>query len=277
MAFKLFELSNRSGRPVFLYELRWGDTYWRYTSADRDVTWGPDDEIWSAVAISDNGVVIGAQPSDFIVSIPRDLPIVTLFRGTPPAGPVWLTCRKFHWDDPDAAPAVYWVGTVGNIKPVSRAEATLVGLSIGGTMRRTGLRLPWSISCPHILYDGGCRADKNAFKNITTITAINATNRTISVAGVGAFPAARYAGGFFEWAASVEGTLDRRGIESSLGGTSFKVFGRTDRLTVGMAVTMYLGCDLTAATCEEIFDNLPNHGGMEFMALNSPFDGKPVF
>lgn len=273
MAFSLFEIGNATGRPVFLYELTWGTTVWRYTSADRVITFAGVD--WAPVAISDDGVVQGANTVEFTVNIPANLPIVGLFRGTPPAEPIALRCLRYHHGDPDAQAIVYWHGTVGNVKRRGIASAVVFGLP--KTLRRTGLRLCWERNCPYMLYDQDCKADADLFKVVTTITALTAT--TITVASLGAWAGEQFAGGFLRWepAGFTAGTYERRGIESFVAGKLFNVFGSTDRLVVGQEIALYLGCDLTAQTCKDTFNNLPNHGGFGFMPGKSPFDGNPVF
>lgn len=274
MAFNLFEIGNHSGRPVSLYELTWGTTIWRYTSADRDVMFGGNS--WTAVAISDDGVTQGGSASDFTVTCPVNLPVVDLFRSTPPAESIWLRCYRYHKDDPDSESIVYFVGTIGNVKR-SIGQATIFGLPLGSTLRRTGLRLCWERNCPHMLYDQDCKADKTAFDNATTVSSLTGT--TITVAGLGGYAGAQYNGGFIEWTpvGATAGTIERRGIEAWTGGNTFRLFGTTDRLAAAMNITMYLGCDLTPETCDGTFDNLPNHGGFKFMPGKSPFDGDQVF
>lgn len=273
MGFSLREISNFFGRPVCLYEFAWGATTYRYTSADRVIDYGGVE--WQPVAISDNGFTQGANAQDFIVTCPRNLPIVDLFRSTPPSGKIILKCMRFHKDDPDEEAVTYWLGTVGNVKGTDAVTAEVLGLAISQTLRRTGLRMCWELDCPHALYDAGCKVDKSLFKTETTITAL--TGVEITVASLGAFAGDQYRGGFIEWQATAEGTLDRRAIESYNGGTKLGLLSTTDRLVIGQAITLYLGCDLTAATCQATFNNLPNHGGFHFMAKKSPFDGNPVF
>ena len=280
MGFSLFEIASFLGRPICLYEFAWGDTAYRYTSADRVIELGfeADGETpiqWNPIAISDNGFSQGSGQQDFTVTMPRNNPIVDLFRQTPPSTPIVLTCRRFHKDDPDEEATVYWMGTVANVKTKDAVTAEVLGLAISSTFRRTGLRLCWSVSCPHALYDNGCKVDKSLFKTDTTITALTGT--TVKVDSIGAFAGEQYQGGFLEWIATDEGTVDRRGIESYEGTTVFTLLGTTDRLEVGQAVTIYLGCDLTPQVCDGTFDNLANYGGFDFMAKKSPFDGNPVF
>lgn len=271
MAFSFFEIGNNSGRPVFLYEMTWGAKVWRYTSADRDVTFGG--YTWTAVAISDGGVTLGAGPQEFKITAPSNLAVVNLFRSTPPAESIFLRALRYHKDDPDAEVAVYWSGTIGNIKRVDRATSEIYGLPT--SLRRTGLRLCWERNCPHMLYDQDCKVDKTLFKVTTTVTALTGT--TVTLASIGAFTAAQFLGGYLEWTADPAPAYDRRGIESWVTGRQFQLFGTTDRIIVGQIVTAYLGCDLTPETCNTTFNNLANHGGFRFMPGKSPFDGDPVF
>lgn len=273
MGFSLFEISGRNGKPLALYEFVWGNTTWRYTSADRDIDF--DGHIWTAKAISDGGYTQGSSGEPMTVTLPARLPLCQLFRSTPPSLSIWLRIRRFHKDDPDQEMIVYWVGTVGNVKRVSALTAEVIGLPISETMRRSGVRMCWERGCTHALYDEQCRVDRELFKTETEITLL--TGNSISVDSIGAFPAERYRGGFIEWEADENGTIDRRTIEEHVAGTTFTLLGTTDRLEVGMAVTLFCGCDLTAQTCDEFFTNLPNHGGMEFLPGTSPFDGRTVF
>lgn len=279
MGFSLFEISSWLGRPVCLYEFQWGETFYRYTSADRVVEHGDDDlgnpVEWEPISISDNGFTQGVTQQDFTITLPRSNPVVQLFRSTPPSRTISIVCRRFHKDDVDQESTVYWSGSIGNVRPKDAVSAEIIGIPLTTTLRRSGMRLCWERGCPHALYDEGCRVDRELFKTVTTITAM--TGASIEVASLGAWPAAQYAGGYVEWEATAEGTKDNRAIEGSGGGLVLNLMGTTDRMEVGQDITLYLGCDLTAATCQGVFNNLANHGGFEFLAGKSPFDGNPVF
>jgi uncharacterized phage protein (TIGR02218 family) len=279
VGFSLFEIASRSGKPIGLYEFTWDKTIWRYTSADRDIEYGVDEDdnpiIWEAISITDDGYTQGSSGEPFKVTMPARLEIPQLFRSTPPSLPIWLKVRRFHKDDPDQEMIVYWVGTVGNVKRPTRLKAEIIGLPISQTMHRSGARLCWERGCNHALYDTQCRVDKELFKTEAEITALTGTRITVDT--IGAFPAERYRGGILEWVVNEDGTIDRRQIEEHVAGETFELLGTTDRLEVGMAVTLYCGCDLTAETCDTFFNNLPNHGGMEFLPGTSPFDGRTVF
>lgn len=274
MSFNLFEIASFLGRPVCLYEFAWGPTVWRYTSADRNIEYpAGSGTIWTAIAISDNGFTQGAQQEPFTVTLPRRLDFVQLFNGTPPSTPIAMIARRFHKDDSDNEATVYWVGTVGNVKGVDAVKAEVLGLSISQTTRRTGLRAGWEVNCIHALFDAGCTLNKAAFAHGCTITALTGTSVTVDSLG---YADLRYAGGFLEWNATVEGAIDRRPIDSC-SGLVLNLLGRSDRLTVGQAITIYPGCDLSAELCSTFFNNLANHGGFKFMSKKSPFDGDPIY
>lgn len=278
MSFSLFELASFLGRPVCLYEFTWGGKTWRYTSADRDVEYpNASGTIWTAIPISDNGFTMGAQQEPFVVTMPRTLPVCQLFTGTPPSTQIAMIARRFHKDDSANEATVYWVGTVGSIKGRDAIKAEVTGRSISETIRRTGNRLGWEVNCPHALYDQGCRLDKTAWGKATTLTAVSGVNISVAALLTG-LTGANYAGGFIEWDGSGDGSgaTDRRPIDSWVSGTTFALLGRSDRLTSGLAVTIYPGCDLSATMCDGTFDNLANHGGFGFMSKRSPFDGNPV-
>lgn len=280
MSFNLFEIAGFLGRPICLYEFVWGNDTYRYTSSDRNIQYPYVDgnpangTWWTSIPIKDNGFTQGVTTQEFVVELPRSNEIVNLFRSTPPSLPIALTCRRFHKDDPAQDVAVYWVGTVGNVKVRDAIKAEILGIPISSTMRRTGLRLCWERNCPHSLYDEGCGANRNLFKAVTTVTAL--TGSTITVAATGGWAGVQFSGGYVEWEATAAGTVDRRAIERGDGNIMY-LLGSTDRMEVGMAVTLYLGCDLTPTTCQGTFNNLANHGGFQMLAGKSPFDGNPVF
>lgn len=270
MSFNEYEISNEDGVPVYLYTVQLGNTFWRYTSADQPVT--IDGEVYDPIAISDEGTTQGgSDENDIQISVRADSPIAKLFASRP-AGKVWCTIRSFHFGDPDTETPIEWIGTLVNTVLVDRATTIIHGRSIGGTYDRNGLRLVWGRTCPHALYGTGCYVDKSLHEYPRTIGTMNGTNFTCTVhtdPEEGSF-----AGGMLEWDRG-DGSIERRGIESQ-DGNDFRVFGTTQGLTVGLAVTLYPGCDRTTTNCK-LFDNLPNYGGVPHMPGKSPFDGTPVF
>lgn len=277
MAFNDQEISNQDGKPVALYEFRYGNTYYRYCTSDKDETVGLDENdepaTWLAKAITDDGVTQGGNDqNDLQLTVASNLPVADLFRQGQPTGKVWLTVRRWHIGDPDDETPLQWSGSVTNGMLVDKATVQLACRSLGGTYDRNGLRLAWDRMCPHPLYGVGCYVDKELHAYPRTIATLDGTNFTCTAH---AEPEeGSFTGGFVEWTRG-DGSFDRRGIELQ-DGNDFRVLGLTTGLEVGMEVTIYPGCPRNTAGCK-LFDNLPNYGGFPHLPGKSPFDGSPVF
>lgn len=278
MSFTFYETSNQAGRPIALYEFHYGDTYWRYCTADEDQIVGLDENgdpaVWAARTISDDGVTQGgSDQNDLQINVQSDNPIPALFRNTQPSGKVWLVVRRWHLGDPDTETPLAWSGTVVNAVPTDDASYRLGCRSLGGSYDRQGLRLAWGRMCPHVLYSAfGCKVDKNDHaypRTIDTLTGTNFTCTAHSEPDEGTF-----SGGFLEWERD-DGSLNRRGIEQQIG-NDFLVLGTTDGLEIGTEVTLFPGCPRNTTACKA-FGNLPNYGGFPHLPGKSPFDGSPVF
>ncbi|WP_458321525.1 phage BR0599 family protein [Providencia sp. CRPN22473] len=272
MSFNVIETTNDSGRPVLLYEFRLLDKYWRYTSADSKIT--AAGSVWEPLGMTDDGVKqTGEAATDALnLTMPNTSAVVGLFIGTPPGSPVFLTIRKLHLGDGDAA--VCYVGEVQSINQGSNPTvATVTVATLSATMDRNGLRLAWSRGCPHVLYDRQCRVIKDHFKVDATVLSVGAG--TVTSNTYAGFPDGYFAGGFIEWNDPQYG-VERRGIESHTGDT-ITIFGTVDGLAGGFILKTYPGCPRTVTACNTIFNNLANYGGVPTMPDRSPFDGDPIF
>lgn len=277
MTYSARETSSQDGTPISYYEIEWGNTVWRYTSADSDQTITlpvVGAVVFTAVAINDSGMTQGGSSNnDITVTAPSNIPLADLFQSTPPSDEIKLTVRRAHQGDAEVY--IYWKGFILNVKrDEGNASIRIIGGSILSMFESRGLRLAWTRGCPHILYDSECRADPESFMVETTI--VNMDGNSITVADAGGNPAGHFTGGYVEWEANLDGTLDRRGVLASLDALRFMLLGTTYRLELGMTVRLYPGCDLTTATCLGKFNNLANYGGIEQMSGKNPFDGTSI-
>lgn len=265
MTFNSAEISTQDGRPVALYLMEWGETTWAYTSADRDITYAGVEYL--ARAVSDNGMVQGgSSANDFTLDCPADIPIVDLFKGSPPSETIWLTVRRMHQGEADAP--IYWNGNVTNVKRLDLASAQVIGKPLTASFKRTGLRLCWTRECPHFLYDPGCKVNPEDYRTNATIISLTGTTATVDTAG--GHPDGYFTGGFLSWEINEDGTIERRMIEDH-SGLTLTIFGLTDGMEVGDVLALYPGCDRTPTTCNAKFNNRPNYGGYDFMPGESPF------
>jgi uncharacterized phage protein (TIGR02218 family) len=284
MAFDTYEASNHDGLPIVLYRIVWGNTVWQYTSADTiqyypnkpaDPTDHGNDFL--PVAISDGGLTQGgSSDNDFTVACESDLPIVALYADSPPTGPVWMTVRRKHADDPASEAPVYFVGRILNVtRDDNDAEASLRCAPISRLLKAGGLRLTWGKNCPHCVYDSGCKVKPLDHQYVAKVAAISGRTITTEVEMIAR--EGTFTGGFVEWDRDGKGTMEMRGIEQQVDTKNFRVLGRLPDLKVGANVNIYPGCDQTTSTCDEGFDNIDNNGGFPFMPEKSPFDGSQVF
>lgn len=271
MSFNTAEISTQDGRPIALYLIEWGETEWAYTSADRKITYGINNKgeprEYLPRAVSDNGMVQGgSSANDFTLDCPADLPIVDLFRGTPPSDSIWLTVRRMHQGEADAP--IYWNGNVTNVKRLDLASAQVIGKPLTASFKRTGLRLCWTRECPHFLYDPGCKVNPETYRTNAVVTALTGT--TVTLDNVGGRADGYFTGGFVAWEINDDGTIERRMIETHAG-LVLTIFGLTDGMQIGDTLAVYPGCDRTPTTCQNKFANKANYGGFDFMPGESPF------
>lgn len=271
MSYNDLESSNYNGEPIYLYEFRLNDQYWRYTSAATSQSMGGF--MWEPMGVSDDGVKqTGDTTVDALnITMPLSSPVVGLFRGTPPSHPVFITLRRFHFGDSDAA--VCYVGEVVQTNMNTPTSAILTCNTLSASMERNGLRLAWSRSCPYALYDSCCKVDKELFRFDGTIQSVGGSS--IIIPGITVFGDRYFAGGFIQWTDPRYGE-ESRAIEQHVG-NELIIFGTVSGLAGGMVLKIYPGCPRTTEACDTKFKNLPNYGGIPSMPPNSPFDGNPIF
>jgi uncharacterized phage protein (TIGR02218 family) len=268
MTYAAVETSAQSARPVELYEFLSGATPYRYTSADGDISYGGN--TYTAVPISRGAVEATSETARLALEITcaRSLAVLDLFATLPPDEIVAVTLRRLHAGDGEAI--TMWMGRVLNVTWNS-AAAEIHCESVFTSLKRSGLRRLYQISCPHVVYGPGCALARASFKATKTVSAVAGV--TLTVASLGAADG-YYAGGYLEWINS--GVTYRRAIRSQVGGSvviSFPLPG----LAAGASVDLYPGCDHSLATCGGKFANHLNYGGMPYFPEKNPFSGTPIY
>lgn len=171
-------MSLSSSQPVRLYQFdRSATMVWRYTSADRTISYGGHE--WAPQPIIDDGIrMTGEASADTLeITLPAALPVAQLFRATPPSEEIFVTIYDYDIGDVDAG--VSWVGSVSAAKYPTIGQAQLVCNSLSASMGRDGLRLRYERSCPHSVYDGECEVDKTLHAFSCRVTALTGTTVTV--------------------------------------------------------------------------------------------------
>lgn len=265
MSFADIEQSLEDAQPIFLYRFTLGARAWYYTSNATDVLTA-DGKLWTAAAISDDGVKqTGEAASDSLsIEAPTSIGPVQLFMGSPPSGSVGVTI--FHKHASNVEVKVVYVGEISQVAFGTPGSASITCETLSATMRREGLRLGWQRSCPYALYDPvTCKVNKALFSETVKITAISGFNVTTT-----ALTGTKYQGGFVEWVHPSKGT-EFRAIESQSGNV-LSIFGEVGEMYVGLEIKCYRGCNRSPTDCQS-FSNYPNYGGVPAMPGKSPFDG----
>lgn len=271
MSYNQRESSNYAGEPIYLYEFRLNDQYWRYSSSAEPVSLGGF--VWEPQGVSDDGVKqTGDTTVDALnITLPTSSAVVGLFAGTPPSNAIYITIRRFHIGDPDAA--VCYVGEVMQCNMNTPASSVITCNTLSASLERNGLRMAYTRGCPYAMYDSSCGVNREAFRFDGTIASVGGGK--IVVPGAAAFKDRWFAGGYIEWTDPRFG-IERRQIEEH-DGDSLTIFGTVAGIAGGMIIKIFPGCPKTTEACLTRFNNLDNYGGIPSMPARSPFDGKPIF
>lgn len=263
------EISIASGQPVRLYEFALGTKRWLVCNSTLDIV-HQGKTFNGNGSISDDGIrQTGEKSADTLtITVAPDFELLQQYTIAPPR-PVSITIWDMHIGETEGL--VQWVGQISDINH-RKASVQLVCKALSSDAT-TGLRLFWSRTCPHILYDNNCAVDKTAFAVQTTLDSV--AGLSLSAAAFAGFDDGYFTGGMVSWFTDY-GEFESRGINDHMGNT-LVISGVASGLMAGVALTAYPGCNKTITTCDEKFSNFINYGGIPGMPTKSPFDGDPVF
>lgn len=269
MTYDIRERSVQDGAPVELYEFARNAKIWRYTSSEQDIA--DSSETWVSVPITRTAVEVNTESARNAIklTVPRNFEVADLFRISPPTDIIAVTVRRYHRGEEEDI-AVIWIGRVLNVS-FEGARAIMTCEPVSASLKRQGLRRLYQKQCPHPLYGPGCEVDKTAHDHLTTITGIDGVS--VTVASLLSKP---YAGGFIE-IEDADGNFERRFIRSFSGTTLVLNFPLGPGVGESDAVIVYPGCDHTMQTCNDVYANILNYGGMPFVPQKNPFDGTPIY
>lgn len=271
MTFDAYESSADQGEPIMLFDFSTGLAHWRYTSADRPITYGSN--IYAPAAIDASNLVQGQEIKQKTckIKVPLDIVVVQRLQAYPPSTDLLLTIYSLHYDDPDQQAVVSFIGRV-----MSQAQkGTSVELACEPAytgIQTAGLRRRWQVNCPHVLYGVACTLTPTSQKVSTTISTVSGF--VVSSPGFTLPSGKSFAGGYLEWD-SGNGYFERRTINSASGTNLTLAYGSPD-LAPGLAVNAYPGCDHTTTACTA-FGNILNYGGAPYVPLKNPLTGNPVY
>lgn len=271
MAYDDVERSNYDGLPVALYTFSLGPNLWHYVNGEEPVTVGGIEYL--PMSINDNGSFQSGDVAsdDFSIFCESSAGFLALFVATPPSSEMTAIVR--HWNVGEDEAPVVGAYIVRAAKRTTEIQWEITCRAMTASLNRNGLRLGWTRSCPHALYDQNCKVNPELYR--VPIVVQGLTGVSIISTDLSALSSGYLSGGYFEWEWH-PGVMEKRAIETSSGAILY-VLGTTDGLQVGQTIYAYPGCNRTISMCASRFDNVPNYGGFPHMPGKSPFDGDPVF
>lgn len=280
MTYSALEASRARGRPAELYYFRFGSdptAFYAYTDVEDAVIYGG--VTYQPIPIKRGAIVSSGSldKSRMSVRVPLGSQIAELFRVFPPGQVVTLTIRGGHLSDADMEFPVIWVGRVLQCSrnDENGPEGDLTCEPVSTSMRRSGLRRHYQLSCPHVLYeqgDGLCNASKVAATITRNIVSLTPTALTFAAGWNGAIDPFKYIGGIVSW---VTPFLREQRTIMRVSGDTMKLTGPTTGLVVGDAVDIILGCNHQTSDCETLHNNILNYGGQPYIPLNNPISKNP--
>jgi uncharacterized phage protein (TIGR02218 family) len=271
MSFAGIELSRQKGMPVTLYHFIYDITpltYFAITDAEQQITDGgiayePTPALRDAVVSSGT-----LDRTALTIRMPRDVEFSEKFRVYPPTQPVTLIIRQGHLSDAD--PPQFLVVWSGRVLSVGREgdECVVTCEPVSSSLRRPGLRRNYQLGCPHVLYGDECRANRAASTVAATVASISGTSATLNAGWNGAFAADSFREGIMEWTNDDGGTEKRKIL--SISGNTLSLGGLLRDLDPADAVNVVLGCNHQMSDCQNLFNNILNHGGCPWIPLNNP-------
>ncbi len=282
--FQFFETSQASGEPILLYRVTYGTgvaDFLALTDAEEDITVSGvkylGRQAIQCPPITASGT-LDKTTLELIVAL--DSPLTELFRTAVPDNVIVLRIMRAHYGDvvdgglDPAQIRQIWGGRILNFGVDDGYQVTLSCEPFGTSIRRTGLRRPYSTGCPHVLGGAACKVSLPAFTVTSTALTVTANTVTLPSGWNGALPAAKFTRGVLTFAGPF-GTVKRTIL--SVSGNTLVVAGSLASLPVGAAVSARLGCNHTTDDCRTVFDNINNHGGFPWIPTENPVGQKSYF
>lgn len=273
MTYDAQEISAYEGEPVEIYQFdREGVQLWRYTSADRDLI--IEGNVYLAAPVKRNNVEASqdVERTSLKITMPADADFPEQFIASPPTDRIMATVRRYHHTDPTAELTFVWVGRVINVENKEH-EAIISCESCISSLKRPTLRRVYQTTCPHVLYGDQCKVSKVAFGAVATLQS-GSSGVTLISSTFAAQATGYYTGGYVE--IEIESKLNRAFITKHIGSaitTGLPLQGAA----VGLAVTVYPGCNHSLITCQDKFNNILNYGGFPYIPVKNPMTGTPIF
>jgi uncharacterized phage protein (TIGR02218 family) len=271
VAFDDFELSVSDSAPVELYTFVDPTATWRLTTHHKDITFGGN--TYTATVGSRSSLsVVGLADDSYDLTVELEAAHALVQKYANGVAPYSVTCLVQRYQPASGLAIQLWSGPVTSLAFKGRMGSFRISSGIADALAQECPNVTAQRSCGHQLYDARCTKLESSFAVATGIDAISADGRTITT--LGSVPAAI---GGVPWA--LHGTLlhvpsnERRTIIVQPSTTQFQIQLEfpLGLVSVGDAVKVIAGCNLTLEQCKAKFSNVINFGGMPSLPQSNLF------
>lgn len=260
-------------QPRELYSFVSNSTVYSVTSADTDQTYL--DVVYKSITIGRDAINLDSELDKANINVTFDMDNVFANGWLTSQASDLLNLTVFSIDADDSSVSVIWKGRLMSTKP-DLSAITLAFESIFTSLRNSGLRAKYQITCRFALYGRGCNIAASSFQLAGTLSAM--AGNTLTVAEAATQPNGRFTGGM------ITGPDGRAFYIMSHVGTQITVIRANVALTTLFAaavggtlpVILNFGCDRSKETCLDVFNNVVNHGGFPYIPTVNPFGGTSI-
>lgn len=265
MSYSSYDNSSDLGSPVELYLFIRGTEVWRFTNADRPITY--DLYEYSPVAVSRSSIKLieDVFKSGISLNFHRSELLAAEFLIYSPDTSTTLTIFRGHYGDNDYIS--YWKGRVVGASATGNTIQVECE-SVFTSSKRPGLRAHYEYNCRYALYSAKCGASPQANVVSLPVGAVT-TSIEIEVTGANAYADGWFTGGMIEYAGNYRFILAHVGDTITL---SRPLIG----LEAGITLQVYKGCDHSKETCNTKFNNIINFGGFPWIPNKNPYGGGSI-
>lgn len=262
-----------------LYEITHGNVVYRLTSGTRDIVYGGN--LFVATAIARTALpleTVGEGEKDLEIILPVDHAFVRRYLRslTPPQG-IALTLRRYY---SASVSEQIWTGSITAMAVDDSLEdptATFRCSSyLGEQLQRPLPARTIGTLCPFTVYDRRCLVDRTDSRFFVNATVLFINGRTVrydqgntSADGWAKFGELVVTSGEATGERVTIATMKYVGLPSTV--VEIELHSLVPGLNLGEAITVYAGCDLTLATCRNRFDNVVRFGGQPHLPTKNPF------
>jgi hypothetical protein len=283
------EAGEESSSPREYFDVIVGAVTYRLTSGTRDLLIGSTLYLATAISRADLSTMQVRSGGDntIEVRVPVNHALVKRWlRGGVPPKTASLTAYRAYIPSMDTER--FWSGPIVSMDFSEQGIAKLVVASqMGEPLRKRLPTITAGSQCSHVLYDSGCKIDRDGVNGdgypylcSTTVLAVSGRDIRVDLSTIPAGYTHRAT-----WlalgeviATSGDAIGDRMSIrdqnDPSPGVSTVTVVGMQlpmSGLKIGDTVTLMAGCAHDIAACNSKFSNKENYGGLPFMNPNNPY------